>query len=575
VKARLIRRATSHRGIRPKKAQVRRRSPRPTDRARPIYLILRVFVCLLIAFACWAASSEDVARQLAAQALKAQLSGETVRAYLLFAEAVKRDPHNPSYRTGRDSLETAAKLLRDNNIESADVSADIKEAERAADNPGLPALEPATAVDWSKKLQPIPHLDATPRKQSFDLHSDEIGLFQKVASSYGLRAVWDPQLTSQPNIRFDLGDADVKTALEALTAVTHTFVFPISPHAIFFARDTEDKRNELEPTILLTMAVPEALNEKDVVDAANAVRGVLSLRSFGWDSFNRTVLVRDRATRARVAQSLLEALLLPKAQVSIEVQFLTLDSQTNYHYGLALPTSYALLNFGHIGHFQSILPSLTSAMNIAMFGGGSTLLGLGVADSTLFATYSKNVARTTYQAVMIASDGQTANLHVGEKYPIPQTLYSGFQQSSASIYNPIGQVTLEDLGLILKMTPRVNGEGDISLDVEAEFKTLSGQTFNTVPAIAQRKFTGSVVLREGEWAVITGLDESSTTITRNGIAGISNIRGLNQALSENTRARENSNTLVVIKPTIVRLPMSNTVTPQYLLGPIRGERVVL
>src|SRR6478672_10108837 len=141
-------------------------------------------------------------------------------------------------------------------------------------------------------------------------------------------------------------------------------ILPISPHAIFFARDTEDKRNELEPTILLTMAVPEALNEKDVIDAANAVRGVLGLRSFGWDSFNRTVLVRDRATRARVAQSLLDALLLPKAQVSLEVQFLTLDSQTNYHYGLALPTSYQLLNFGHIGHFQSILPTLASAMNI-------------------------------------------------------------------------------------------------------------------------------------------------------------------------------------------------------------------
>jgi general secretion pathway protein D len=210
-----------------------------------------------------------------------------------------------------------------------------------------------------------------------------------------------------------------------------------------------------------------------------------------------------------------------------------------------------------------------------MFGGGSTLLGIGIADATLFATYSNTATRAGYHAVMVATDGETASLHVGEKYPIPQTLYTGFQQSAASIYNPIGQVTLEDLGLVLKMTPRVNGDGDISLDVEAEFKTLSGQTFNTVPAIAQRKFTGGVVLREGEWAVLTGLDESSTTITRNGIAGLSNIAGVNQALSENTRARETSNTLVVIKPTIVRLPMSNTVTPQYFLGPIRGARVVL
>jgi general secretion pathway protein D len=551
------------------------RSPRPPSRARQIYLILRVLVCLLTVFACWGASSADVARHLAARALKAQVSGETVRAYLLFVEAAKRDPANPTYRANRDSLASAAKLLGDNGIESADIAADIREAEQAANTPGPPALEPAAAVDWRKNLESIPHLQADGGRRTFDLRTDEIALFQKVAESYGLRALWDPQLVSQANIRFDLRDVDWKTALEALTAVTHTFVFPISAHTIFFARDTEAKRNELEPTILLTTTVPEALSEKDVVDAANAVRGVLGLRSFGWDSSNRTVLVRDRATRARVARSLLEALLLPKAQVSLEVQFLTLDSQTNYHYGLALPASYQLINLGHVGHFQSILPTLTTAMNFLTFGGGSTLFGMGIADATLWATYSKTAARTSYHAVMVAGDGQTANLHVGEKYPIPQELYTGFQQSSASIYNPIGQVTLEDLGLVLKMTPRVNGEGDISLDVEAEFKALSGQTFNTVPAIAQRKFMGTVVVREGEWAVLTGLDESSTKMTRNGIMGISDIPGVNQVLSENTRARTNSSTLVVIKPTITRLPMSNTVTPQYLLGPARGERVVL
>lgn len=509
------------------------------------------------------------------RAVKAQVSGETLRAYLLFAEAVKRDPRNPTYRANRDSLETSAKLLRDNGIESADIAADVKEAEQEADHPPASPLEAATESLWRQRLEPIPHIEADSAKRTFALRANETVLFQNVASSYGLRAIWDPQLTSQPDIRFDLADADWKTALEALTAVTHTFVFPVSAHTLYFARNTEEKRNEFEPLILLTTTVPEALTEKDVVDAANAVRGVLGLRSFGWDSVNRTVLIRDRATRARVARSLLEALLLPKAQVSLEVQFLTLDATTRYHYGLALPTSFQLLNFGHLGGFQSILPTLTSAMNIAMFGGGSTLFGIGIGNATLWATYSKNVAHATYDAVMVAGDGQTANLHVGEKYPIPQTLYTGFQQSQASIYTPAAQITMVDLGLVLKMIPHVNGDGDIALDLEAEFKTLSGQTFNTVPAIAQRKFSGSVVMREGEWAVFTGMDESSTNMTRNGIAGIANIPGVNQALSENTRTRASNSTLVVIKPTIIRLPMSNTVTPQYLLGPVRGERVVL
>lgn len=536
-------------------------------------LTLRIFCCGLIALGCWAASNKEIARHLAERAHKAEVSGETVRAYLLFAEATSRDPMNPTYRSNRDALAYAAKLLMDAHVETADIKADIKAAEQEANAP-TPAIIPVAEMPL-EDLRSIPHIVVTPGTHSFDLRADELTLFRLVASTYGLQARWDPQLISQQHIQFHLDDADLHTALEALTAVTGTFVFPTSPHAIFFARDTEQKRNELEPVILLTMPLPEALSEKDLVEAANAVRGTLNLRSFGWDSANRVVLIRDRVGRAQVARALLESLLLPKAQVSLEVQVLTLDADTKYHYGAALQTAFDLVDFGHLNHFQSILSAASTASNFATFGAGSTLLGLGITNSTVFAVYSKSFTRTSYDAIVVAEDGQAASVHFGEKYPIPTTLYTGFQQGPASIYNPIGQVTQEDLGLVLKMTPRINGYGEVALDVEAEYKSLGTQTFNTVPSVDQRKFTGTVGLREGEWAVLAGLDEHSNSFTRNGLSGIMNIPGVNQVLSENTRERIASEALVVIKPTITRLPMSPTVSPQYLLGPRRGERVLL
>jgi general secretion pathway protein D len=295
-----------------------------------------------------------------------------------------------------------------------------------------------------------------------------------------------------------------------------------------------------------------------------------------FDAATRTVLVRDRVTRARVARSLLEALLLPGAQVSIEVQLLTLDADRTYHYGVALPTSFPLIDFGHIGAFHTTWSSVGNAMNFLAFGGGATLFGVGLTDATLFATYSKSFASNLYNAIVVVSDGQTANLHVGDKFPIPQSLYTGFQQSGGgSLYNPIGQITLEDLGLVLKLTPHINGEGDVSLDIEAEFKALGTQTIDTVPSINQRQFKGNVMLREGEWAVLAGIDENTHTTTRNGIPGLAQIRGLNQVLSENTRDDKSENTLLVIKPTITRLPMSSFISPQYFLGPRDGPRVVL
>jgi general secretion pathway protein D len=258
----------------------------------------------------------------------------------------------------------------------------------------------------------------------------------------------------------------------------------------------------------------------------------------------------------------------------MEVQFLSLDSDRSYHYGASLPTTFQLLNFGAASALKSILPTIANATTFLTFGGGATLFGLGLADATIFATYANSFTRVLYDATVVVADGQSANFHIGDKYPIPQTLYTGFQQTSGSIYNPIGQITLEDLGLILKLTPRVDGEGEIKLDVEANYKSLGAQTFNTVPAINEREFKGSVILREGEWAVIGGMDADTHNVAVKGLAGLSQIAVLNQLLSENTRDTQSSKTLVVIKPVITRLPMSDAISPQYFLGPLRGDRVL-
>ena len=514
--------------------------------------------------------------RLAHEARKAEDSGQIVRAYLLYAEAVARDPHNATYRANRDAIAPAAKLLTKAGIETEDVSNDVREAESNRTN-AEPPVEFAKEADWRRdeNLQPLPDLRPSTSPATFEIRGDEKSLFQQVTKVYGIRPIFDPQLELHPDLRFNITQADFRTAMEALTAVTQTFVFPISEHDIFVAHDTEMKRNELEPNILLTFPLPNALDQRDLIEAANTVRNALGLHAVGWDSANRMVMIRDRYTRARVARALLEALLLPRPQVSLQLQFLTFDSDVSYHYGVSLPTAFQLIDFGHIGGLRNIIPALASPTNFLSFGGGATLFGFGLTSASLFASYSNAFSQDLFDSTVVVSEGQTANFHVGDKYPIAQTLYTGFSQSAASIYNPTPQITLEDLGLVLKVTPRVNGEGEISLDVEASLKALGTQTFNTIPAIEQREFKGSVSLREGQWAVIAGLDSTTHTKTQNGLIGLGQIPGIGQLLSERTRETTVSNTLVVIKPTITRLPMPATVSPQYLIGPVRGERVLL
>lgn len=541
-------------------------------------MTVRFIACLLAALSCCAAASNNLAERIARAAKQAEDENQIVRAYLLYAAAAARDPQNRTYRANRDALEPAAKLLSKAQIQSADISQELDEIEKQSPS-SEPPLELVRRADWERDedLQPIPKLQAKQTAATFDLRGDEKYLFENVSKVFGLRPIFDPQLEMHPNLHFDINQADLHTVMEALTAVTDTFIFPVSAHEFYVAHDSELKRNQLEPQVLLTFPLTNALDQKDLIEAANVVRTTLNMRVIGYDSASRTVMVRDRYTRANIARGLLEALLLPKAQVSFEIKFLTFDSDRSFHYGLSLPTSFNFADLGQVLHFQNVLPtSISSGSSLVLFGGGATAVGLGLATgASLFATYSESHSQILYDATVLVGDGQTANLHIGDKYPIPQSIYSGATTGTSSIYNPIGQVTLEDLGIVLKLTPRVNGEGNIALDLEASYESLGTQTFDTVPAIAQREFKGSVTMREGEWAIVAGLNSTTQSFTRNGLPGLSNIPGLNQVFSENIRETMISDTLLVIKPTITRLPMSAEISPQYFLGPAGGERVLL
>ena len=539
---------------------------------------LRVFIFIGIAFLAFGASGPDIAKRLAERARSARDAGEVVRAYLLYNEAARRDPSEPSYPASRDALAPTANLLMKTQLEEPVLAADIAAVEKeaaAAETAAHPP--PPGTLELQKSLASFPHVQPKDIKRDFDIKGGEISLIQQVVSAYGLRAAWDPQLDPKSDVQMQISQADFRTAMEALTAVTNTFVFPISTNTLYFVRDSEAKRSELEPLILLTVPLPDSMNEKDLIDVANAVRGVLNLRSFGWDSVSRTVFIKDRVTRALTARSLLEALLLPKAQVALEVQILTLDTDSNYQYGISPLTSLNMFNLGKLnaGSLSSLASTAATFGRLFTFGGGLGLFGIGLGEASLLATYTNSDARASYDAVLVTDDGQPASLHFGEKYPIPQSLYTGYAQSAASIYTPIPQFTEEDLGLALKMTPKVESDGSVAIDLEAEYKALGAVYFGTVPSVAQRKYTGSVVLREGEWAVIAGLDQKSITSSRSGWTGVSDIPGLQHLLSSNTHDNATSQTLILIKPRVTRLPMSATVSPQYLVGPVRGIRVLL
>jgi Flp pilus assembly secretin CpaC len=163
---------------------------------------------------------------------------------------------------------------------------------------------------------------------------------------------------------------------------------------------------------------------------------------------------------------------------------------------------------------------------------------------------------------MRAAQGNDATFHLGTRYPILNATYSPIYNSpqisnvlgNQSYIPPVPSVSYEDLGLNLKAKPTVHSNGDVSLQLELQVRSLTGQSNNGVPVISNREYKGSINLRDSEPAVIAGQISRSDVHSLSGLPGLGALPGLNMAATRTTRQEEQDELLIVMTPHVLANP---------------------
>ncbi len=111
---------------------------------------------------------------------------------------------------------------------------------------------------------------------------------------------------------------------------------------------------------------------------------------------------------------------------------------------------------------------------------------------------------------ILASNNQVATITVGEEVPFIR------DTRTTETGQTINTIQYEDIGIILEVTPHINSEGLVIMDIKPEVSTITGTTVpisETVnaPVFAKRSAESRVAIRDGQTIVIGGLIEDRKT----------------------------------------------------------------
>ena len=434
------------------------------------------------------------------------------------------------------------------------------------------------------------HLRPKGEQATFHYRGDVRGLFTELAAAYGVQPQFDDTVVAK-TVRFYVDDVDFFTALTLACRATKTMWTALDAHQMLIAADTTENHKQFDRMSLGTFAVPGAVTPQEVTEMVTSLRNICDFQKISTGQ-GGTVEVRAPQPILRACATLLQQLTSERPQVMLDIEVFQISHNLTRNIGLHIPDTFNLYNIPAVALAGLGGQSITSLINqliasgginqagssslsallaqlqgqnsifsqpLATFGGGLTFMGLSLDQFAAALSLNESWSRTLDHISMQAAQGNEATFHLGERYPILNASYAPIYNSpqiSAVLGNqsyipPFPSVSYEDLGLNLKAKPVIHGSGEISMTLELQVRSLTGQSANGVPYISNKEYKGSIRLRDGEPAVVAGEISSSDQRSMSGIPGLGAIPGLNQAMVNNTTMKEDDELLIVITPHIV------------------------
>jgi len=153
---------------------------------------------------------------------------------------------------------------------------------------------------------------------------------------------------------------------------------------------------------------------------------------------------------------------------------------------------------------------------------------------------------------IMAQDNQEANITVGEQVPVITDVVV-----TSGVVTP--SVNYQDVGVILNVTPIVNPDGYVSMEIAPEISAIGTSSVSvgsgvTLPTFTQRKAETTVTVKDGETIIIGGLITNRQNDSQNKVPIIGDVPILGNAFRSTNQTSTKTELLIVLTPHVLRTP---------------------
>ncbi|MFL2982764.1 MAG: hypothetical protein ACJZ12_00050 [Candidatus Neomarinimicrobiota bacterium] len=395
------------------------------------------------------------------------------------------------------------------------------------------------------------------QKMSINMEDSDIkNVLMLIGDLTGLNIVISPAV--KDTITASLIDVSVKSALDAILK-PNGYSYFVQENIIVVKDSQTQMVGELE-TVVVKL---NYINSSDLIGTLGAVltpRGKVQpftplVSKNSTSASSNIIVISDIQENINSILKIIETLDVPIPNINIAIRFIETNLDTLRGFGIdwsqtpLLPGDYGVSDSSSVLNisFDKVTVAtlnplqLSNALKIMQARGQSKLL------SNPQVTTLDNHEAETEIVTTVFIEGNIANQN--------QQYQQGGQNSNSGSYGNVfvNQVQEKDIGLKLKVTPRINNQMKITMMVDAQVEALlsSAEIDTQKPRSTKRSVKTQVTVDDGNTVIIGGLIAENSLETKKFVPILSKIPILGKLFQSTSIEKEQRELLIFITPTIV------------------------